>query len=329
VGTQQPVDLGHDVFSIDTRMSGYSGITSAYLVRSERPCLVETGTATSADVVATALEELGIGSEDLVTLVVTHIHLDHAGGVGTLAKRFPNAEIVVHERGARHLVDPERLMTSARRVFGRVLDDVFGVLLPTDAVRVRALGETGVIDLGGGRQLEAFHSPGHAQHHLGLVDSETGDLYVGDAAGVYIPETRDLRPSTPPPDFDLDLALRSLSSFRERGPSRLLFSHFGPVLDVEGSLDRAVEELRLWVELVRETRASALDLDHAVQRVTEKTAERYAAYLASAEVATKFEHLNATAANIAGINRWLDTVEGTTSTLDDAASQRGKAPRTS
>jgi glyoxylase-like metal-dependent hydrolase (beta-lactamase superfamily II) len=315
-------DLGHDVFAIDTQMSGYPGITSAYLVRGDRPCLVETGTATSAGVVADALNSLGVGPADLATVVVTHIHLDHAGGVGTLAARFPGAEVVVHERGARHLVDPERLMTSARRVFGRVLDDVFGVLLPTDATRVRALGDVGTIDLGGGRRLEAFHAPGHAQHHVGLVDSASGDLYVGDAAGVYIPETADMRPSTPPPDFDLDLALASLGRFRDVAAQRLLFSHFGPVVDVEVTLGRAEEELRLWVELVRQTRASALDLDHAVARVTEKTSERYAAYLASAEVSTKFEHLNATAANIAGINRWLDSVEGTVSGLADPASAR-------
>ena len=146
-------DLGDDVFSVDTQMSGYPGITSAYLIRGDRPCLVETGTATSAPVVRDALETLGVGPDDLGTIVVTHIHLDHAGGVGTLAGMFPAAEIVVHERGARHLVDPERLMTSARRVFGSVLDDVFGVLLPTDAARVRALGDVGAIDLGGGRTL--------------------------------------------------------------------------------------------------------------------------------------------------------------------------------
>jgi glyoxylase-like metal-dependent hydrolase (beta-lactamase superfamily II) len=314
--------LGDEVFAIDTRMSGYEGITSAYLIRSDRPCLVETGTATSGPVVRDALARLGIGPDDLATIVVTHIHLDHAGGVGTLAAWYPNAEIVVHERGARHLADPERLMSSARRVYGSVLDDVLGVLEPTDASRITALGERGAVDLGAGRTLAAYHSPGHAQHHLGLVDSGTGDLYVGDAAGVYIPETRSLRPSTPPPDFDLELACSSLQLFRDLRPTRLLFSHFGPVTEVGDSLDQAEDELRLWVELVRDARASALDLDHAVQRVTERTAERYAAYLARADVVEKFEHLNATAANVAGINRWLDTVDGPAAAMSDPSGSR-------
>ena len=99
-------DLGHDVYEIDTRMAGYSGITAGYLIRSDRPCLVETGTAPSAPVVRDALAALGIGPADLATVVVTHIHLDHAGGAGDIAALYPAAEIVVHERGARHLADP-------------------------------------------------------------------------------------------------------------------------------------------------------------------------------------------------------------------------------
>ncbi len=317
-----PVDLGSDVFCIDTQMSGYEGITSAYLIRSDRPCLVETGTATSAEVVREALSGLGIGPRDLSTIVVTHIHLDHAGGTGDVARMFPQARVVVHERGARHLVDPERLMASARRVFGSVLDDVFGPLQATAAERVDTIGSSGPVDLGGGRTLDAFHSPGHATHHLGLLDSATGDLYVGDAAGVYVPEIDTLRPATPPPDFDLELALASIRGFADRRPNRLLFSHFGPVGNVPDMLERAEEELRLWVEIVRETRVSELDLDHAVQRVTERTAQRYAAYLADDAIQEKFEHLSATAANVAGINRWLDKLEEISPDRADPSSLR-------
>ena len=120
--------LGHDVFEIDTRMAGYSQITAGYLILADRPCLVETGTAPSAPVVRDALAALGVGPGDLATVVVTHIHLDHAGGVGDIAGMFPAAEIVVHELGARHLADPSRLMNSARRVYGDELDWLFGEL---------------------------------------------------------------------------------------------------------------------------------------------------------------------------------------------------------
>ncbi len=302
-------DLGHDVFMMDTRMGGYEAITSSYLIRSSKPCLVETGTARSAPIVVEQLGRLGIGPTDLATIVVTHIHLDHAGGVGDLAASFPEAQIVVQERGARHLADPARLVASARRVFGSAMDRLFGDLLPTPAARIVSIAEQGRIDLGDGRYLAAFHNPGHASHHIGLVDSATGDLYTGDAAGVYVPETRDVRPATPPPDFDLDLTLRSLQAMREVGPTRLLFSHFGPVTDIDETLDASVDELHAWVDAVRQARMVSPDVDHAVAMVRERDRERHARLYADPELLAKQEELSGTRGNVAGIMRWLDLQE--------------------
>ncbi|GAA0405153.1 MBL fold metallo-hydrolase [Microbispora corallina] len=300
--------LGGDVYEIDTRMAGYSGITAGYLILGDRPCLVETGTSTSAPVVRDALASLGVGPDDLATVVVTHIHLDHAGGVGDIAGYFPSAEIVVHEKGARHLADPSRLMASAKMVWGDKLDTLFGSLAPTDAARIRALGDTGAIDLGNGRTLASHYSPGHAKHHVGLLDSLTGDLYVGDAAGVYLPETGDLRPATPPPDFDLGVALDSIALFSALGPQRLLFSHYGPVDDVPATLERSAEELRVWVDLTKQARSEGLDLDHAVAMVRDRTRERYAALRADETTAEQFELLSGAPSNVAGIMHWLDRV---------------------
>jgi glyoxylase-like metal-dependent hydrolase (beta-lactamase superfamily II) len=311
-----------DTFAIDTRMSGYAGITAAYLIAAPSPCLVETGTAMSAETVRAALERLGVGPRDLATIVVTHIHLDHAGGVGDLAEAFPEARIVVHEAGARHLVDPERLMASSRRVFGRALDELMGELRPTPAERVVAVADRGAIDLGGGRTLETHHAPGHAKHHIGLLDSQTGDLYVGDAAGVYVPETGDLRPATPPPDFDLDLARQTLRRFHALEPTRLVFTHYGPVSPAGETLDRSLDELEHWVELVRETRREELDLGHAVAAVVERTRDRYEAFFADQGIERKFEELSSTAANVAGINRWLDKREGPVRPPEDPATVR-------
>ncbi|MEV6864256.1 MBL fold metallo-hydrolase [Streptosporangium subroseum] len=301
--------LGGDVYEIDTRMAGYSGITAGYLILGDRPCLVETGTSTSAPVVRDALTALGVGAGDLATVVVTHIHLDHAGGVGDIAGFYPEAEIVVHEKGARHLADPSRLMSSARMVWGDKLDTLFGELSPTEPARIRALGDTGAIDLGNGRTLSSYYSPGHAKHHVGLIDSGTGDLYVGDAAGVYLPQTGDLRPATPPPDFDLRTALDSIALFKALGPQRLLFSHYGPVTDVEEILGRSAEELRIWVDLTRQARSQGMDLDHAVAMVRERTQERYAALKADEATAEQFELLSGAPSNVAGILHWLDRVQ--------------------
>ncbi|MCW2937892.1 MAG: beta-lactamase domain protein [Actinomycetia bacterium] len=295
--------LGSDVYEIDTRMAGYSGITAGYLILSDRPCLIEPGTSGSVPVVQAALTSLGVGPADLSTVVVTHIHLDHAGGVGDMATLYPSAEVVVHEKGARHLASPERLMRSARMVYGASLDTLFGEMKPTDATRIRAVEETGVIDLGGGRRLESHYSPGHAKHHVGLVDSLTGDLYVGDAAGIYIPETADVRPATPPPDFDLDTALASLRKFQDLRPQRLLFAHYGPVLAVEETLDRSAEELRLWVETVRSAHDAGLDLDHAVAMVRSRTDHRYRVYDTGTDpqLREKYDLLNGAESNVAGI----------------------------
>ncbi|GAA4200379.1 MBL fold metallo-hydrolase [Streptosporangium oxazolinicum] len=301
--------LGGDVYEIDTRMAGYSSITAGYLILGDRPCLVETGTSTSAPVVRDALTSLGVGPRDLATVVVTHIHLDHAGGVGDIAGFYPDAEIVVHEKGARHLADPSRLMASARMVWGDKLDILFGELSPTEASRIRALGDTDTIDLGNGRTLNSHYSPGHARHHVGLIDSGTGDLYVGDAAGVYLPETNDLRPATPPPDFDLGTALDSIALFKALGPQRLLFSHYGPVAEVEEILGRSAEELRVWVDLTRQARTEGMDLDHAAAMVRERTRERYAALHADEATAEQFELLSGASSNVAGILHWLDRIQ--------------------
>jgi len=304
-------DLGNDVFQIDTKMAGYQGITAGYLIRSSRPCLVETGTSTSAPVVRAALASLGIDPASLATVVVTHIHLDHAGGVGDIASMFPSAEVVVHEKGARHLADPSRLMASARMVYGDALDVLFGELAAVPADRLRTLGDVGAVDLGDGRRLESYYSPGHARHHVGLLDSRSGDLYVGDAAGVYIPETGDLRPATPPPDFDLEVALASLAKFAALDPSRLLFSHYGPVSDVPSTLERSAEEISVWVSETRAARIAGMDLDHAVEAVRQRTLSRYLAFADDADplVREKFEQISGAGANVGGIWHWLDKLD--------------------
>jgi glyoxylase-like metal-dependent hydrolase (beta-lactamase superfamily II) len=308
IGATGVTPLGHEVFQIDTRMAGYEGITAGYLIRGDRPCLVETGTAPSAPVVRDALAALGIGPGDLATVVVTHIHLDHAGGAGDIAAMFPAAQIVVHQRGARHLADPSRLMAGARMVYGRALERLFGVLAPVPADRIVALDDTGTVDLGGGRRLDSHYSPGHAKHHVGLVDSDTGDLYVGDAAGVYLPDTGDVRPATPPPDFDMATALASIRKFAALRPARLMFSHYGPVGQVSETLDRSAEEINVWVEETRRARTAGLDLDHAVAMVLDRTADRYAATGPDADpaLAERLERVSSARGNVEGIMQWLD-----------------------
>src|SRR5262249_14731435 len=158
------------------------------------------------------------------------------------------------------------------------------------------------------RRLDSHYSPGHAKHHVGLIDSVSGDLYVGDAAGIYIPETGDQRPATPPPDFDLDVALESLRMFAALEPARLLFRHCGPVMGAAEALGRSAEEIRLWGGGARRARQAGLDLDRAVAMVAERTRDRYALYGPGAdpELAAKYNRVAGAQSNVSGILRWLD-----------------------
>ena len=196
-----------------------------------------------------ALAGLDIGPNDLAAVLVTHIHLDHAGGVGDVAAAFPSAVVYVHEHGARHLVDPERLIASAAQVYGGLIDSLYGRLAPTPEDRVHVLYDGDTVDLGDGRTLTAIDSPGHAKHHLGFVDSQSGILFAGDAVGVKLPGGGALRPATPPPDFDLEQALNSLRRFAAASPTRIALAHYGIVpTDPEVLLDEAAETLTHWAE---------------------------------------------------------------------------------
>jgi glyoxylase-like metal-dependent hydrolase (beta-lactamase superfamily II) len=253
-------EVARGITAIDTFYGGSERATAAYLLDADEPAIVETGPSTSFEPVVTGLERLGIGAADLAHVAVTHIHLDHAGGVGRIAERFPNATVWVHERGARHLADPTRLLESVTAIYGPdTTATLFGPVAPVAAQRIRALADGDRIELGG-RSLEALTTPGHAKHHVALADSSTGAVFTGDALGIHPPDARSLRPATPPPDYDLDLALGSIDRIRERARGAIvLFSHFGPVHEVERICDLATERFRTWTQAVGEALERGLD----------------------------------------------------------------------
>ncbi|HEV8373752.1 MAG TPA: MBL fold metallo-hydrolase, partial [Actinomycetota bacterium] len=258
------------ITGIDTHMGGVSEITAGFLLGGERPALVETGPAKVADAVAREVTAAGLDPADLAWIVVTHIHLDHAGGVGDLVRRFPNATVVVHPAGARHLVDPERLLASSARVYGRLMDTVYGGLTPVEADRVRAAGDGETLDLGG-RRLELLHAPGHAKHHLAVFEPDLGALFAGDGGGVLLPSTGVLRPATPPPDFDRDLAVASLHRFAERDPAHLVLTHFGPITPPAERLAEAEAKLLRWCETAeRAAEEQGPELDHIEAALRER-----------------------------------------------------------
>jgi glyoxylase-like metal-dependent hydrolase (beta-lactamase superfamily II) len=292
------------ITEIDTLMAGRHRVTSAYLVAAERPALVETGPTTSIDAVVAGLAGLGIGPQDLAHVVVTHIHLDHAGGVGRLARSFPRATIWVHDRGAPHLADPTRLVASATRVYGEErMRTLFGPVDPVDRDRLRALDDGDRVDLGD-RVLEALYTPGHASHHVALADSLTGAVFTGDALGIHLPDVRVLRPATPPPDIDVERYVASVEAIKRRARTALLFSHYGPVEQITELCDLAAARLKKWAGIVRGAMDESDDLDRIAEVLGERTAEEYEDAAEGATGLDRYDILADAKANAAGLVRY-------------------------
>ena len=299
------MEIASGITQIDTLLGGWERMTAGFLVDGPQPALVETGSQSSVGAVRAALAARGLGSNDLRWIVVTHIHLDHAGGVGDMAAAFPSATVVVHHKGARHLVDPSRLIDSASRVYGPLLDGLYGRMLPVPEDRVLAAEDGVTLDIGNGRLLTMVDSPGHAKHHHAVLDSLTGTLLVGDAVGVQLPDLGELRPATPPPDFDLEDAVASLRRFRELNPANMVLTHYGPVADPAATLDEAEEMLHSWVTLAEATMAASAEA--GIDDVAAALAEAFAEPPDDmpADVRDKFEVLNGVHSNAAGIVRYL------------------------
>lgn len=294
-------NIGPGVVEIDTLLGGWSKVTAGYLIEGPAPVLIETGSQSSVPALLSALDGHGVSAGDLAGIAVTHIHLDHAGGVGDVARAFPNATVYVHEKGARHLAEPDRLVRSAATVYGDLLDSLYGRLDPTPAERIHVLEDGETVRVGPNRTLTTIDSPGHAKHHLALHDSESGIIFAGDAVGVRLPDAGVLRPATPPTDFDLEQAVASLHKFADRSPAGVALAHYGLVPDPVGTLAEAEETLRGWAAVAERAWLAGDDIAEALQT-------EFAPGLAGvdAEQRAKLETLNGIHSNAAGLRIWLE-----------------------
>ena len=290
---------------IDTKMHGMEGITACFVVKgSERTALVETGPKSSLEHVLKGLEDAGV--DELDWIVVTHIHLDHAGAAGTIAERFPTARVAVHEVGAPHLADPSKLWSSAARIYGERMDELWGGIDPIDPERITALTGGDEIDLGG-RKLTAHDTPGHARHHHTYVDDATGIAFTGDAMGVRLADVGVVRPATPPPEFDLEDAIASIEKIRALGASELWLTHFGSQKpqSQDEVCDEAVTALRSWAEWVKDARASTDDLDQIAAQVQKRAEEDLGGRL-TPDAIDRMEQTTSYWMNTWGYVRYLD-----------------------
>jgi glyoxylase-like metal-dependent hydrolase (beta-lactamase superfamily II) len=251
---------------LDLRYLGHERVIGSYLLETEDgTALQDCGPTTCVPELKARLAERGLELTDVRHLLLSHIHLDHAGAAGVLVREHPGLQVHVSEIGAPHLVDPSRLERSARRLYGEDFDRLWGELAPVPGENIHVVGDE---TLG----LATFPSPGHASHHVCYLDGE-GTLYAGDAAGVRIRPSEFVLPPTPPPEVDLEVWGQTLDEIARLAPERMALIHFGVFEDVERHLEELRRRLPEWAERVR---AGATEEQFAALAADDLAADRAA-----------------------------------------------------
>jgi len=244
--------LSHGLSWIDLQFLGRSNVIASALVQGPGGvAIVDPGPTTCLGTLEQGLQAQGMRWEDVRHVMLTHIHLDHAGATGTIVREHPHITVLVHERGAKHMIDPERLLDSATRLYGADMDRLWG--------EFAAVPKSNVVSLSGGERIEAggrtfdvAYTPGHASHHVSYFDASSGVAFVGDVAGVCAVGGYVL-PPTPPPDIDLEAWRTSVDRILEWSPSTLFLTHFGAVTRVRPHLAELLDNLALTSGTVRES----------------------------------------------------------------------------
>lgn len=237
--------------TIDTNWMGRPKSIAAVLVQSEGVnALIDPGPTSTIETLRAELQRHNLSVKTLDAILLTHIHLDHAGAVGSLVQENPKLKVYVHEFGAIHMADPSKLLASAGRLYGAEMDRLYGAVLPVPKDNLLPLqgGETVGV---GKRKIEILYTPGHASHHLTFWDAAEGIAFVGDVGGISVEGDEFILPATPPPDIDLELWNKSLDAIAALRPAKLLLTHFGYAHDPAAHIALYRERLATWSELVK------------------------------------------------------------------------------
>ena len=258
---------------IDLEFQGHPEYIACYVLEAgEQLLLVDPGPSSTLPALEQGLRMAGLSLEGVTGVLLTHIHLDHAGAAGTLVRRNPGVRVYVHERGARHMIDPTRLLASAARLYGDRMDSLWGEFLAVPEANVVALQGGERLELGT-RRLEVAYTPGHAVHHLSFFEPGTGLAWVGDTLGIRIDNRPFVLPVTPPPDIDIEAWEDGVAKIRAWQPAVLCPTHFGPARPAAGHLDEHRDRLRHWAATVRSDLASGHSDAEAAARFRDQCAE--------------------------------------------------------
>ncbi len=298
-------DLGDSLYMIDAGMHGEPERLACYLFDTPERVLIECGPSNVLPHLVDALESIGV--DDVATMVVTHIHLDHAGGAGHFAERYPGSTIGVHRLGLRHLADPSRLWASAERIYTpEGMQQLWGPMRPVPEDRLLTLDEGTVVPLGGGRRLEVMYTPGHARHHVVFSEDVAGGMFVGDAVGIAFPHGHMVQPVTPPPDFDATVVIEQLHRMAARQPGFVGFAHYGVASDAARVFDEAEARVGEWVDFVE----SVVEAADAGDRLRNWVLSSYRSEGMSEEDIDQYDRNTFWPMQIWGIQRWLTLRDG-------------------
>jgi len=239
--------LREHIYLVDVETAGLKNFIASYVLKGNRAIIVETGPTSSVPNLLSGLEQSHVRLEDVAYVAVSHIHLDHGGGAGTLIKSLPNAKVIVHQRGAPHLANPQKLWQQSRDVLGTVTE-FYGEPEPVSEERIIAATDGMIFDAGNNVKLKVVETLGHASHHQSYYETLGGGVFPGDAAGIYLKEFDTVVPTTPAP-FRLDTALASLGKLIDLKPKALYYSHFGEASNAVGRLQAYASQLRLWAKI--------------------------------------------------------------------------------
>lgn len=278
-------------------------IACAVLEAPEGLLLVDPGPTSALDNLKAALHEAGASLADVRALLLTHIHLDHAGAAGTIAAEAPHVQVYVHRIGAPHLVDPSRLLASARRLYGELMEPLWGAVLPVPERQIVALEGDETIRPGG-RVLEVAYTPGHAVHHVSFFDPDTGMAFVGDTAGMQITGTRCVLPAAPPPDIQVEAWHESLERIARWQPRRLFVTHFGPSDDPEAHLTQMARRLDAMAEAVRHSLDTEGDNAQRAEAFHEQVMAELRECLQDEALALRYEQFDQPRASWFGLARY-------------------------
>lgn len=260
--------LSDFTYLIDLKTAGYENFIAAYILKEDKVAVVETGPTSSIPNLLAGLLEIGVPRDAVDYVMVSHIHIDHAGGAGTLLENLPNAKLLLHKRGASHMMNPEKLWLHSREALREIVD-LYGPIQPVPENRIVISEDGTIIDLGEHVRLQVIETLGHASHHQSFYEKESKTLFLGDAGGIYLEKLDAVIPTTPPP-LRLEMKLGSLEKLIKLKPELLCYTHYGQADNAVSRLQAYAEQLKLWAKIVSESTKKGDDLEAVYAKIMER-----------------------------------------------------------